>query len=148
MTAHCPHPLETYPWGVIHCGEPVVAGGSLCVEHAAVEAGAAMSADRQPLTHEAAESIYWILREEVGAPERWHDYFVHSQTTRFVPEFRFSGSLGFGGKFWRNPGFLPDGSWGERWYVNYYNEDATEERDAAMQRANERLGRLRAVVFA
>jgi hypothetical protein len=51
-------------------------------------------------------------------------------TTR---EWRFSGHLGFGGKFWRNDG---------RHYVNMYREDSTPERERVLSSLNEAIGQL------
>lgn len=91
------------------------------------------------MTELQAHAVYSVLVETAGASERSRDSFVYSQTREFVSEWRFMGDLGFGGKFWRNTGFLPDGSWGEKWYVNYYAEHETAERRATMEAANARL---------
>lgn len=93
------------------------------------------------LTAELAEAIWTILVEEAGASADLDKRrgFVMVETRRRVDEYRFVGHLGFGGKFWRNPGTRPDGSWGERWYVNCYREDETPERKAAIARTNDRL---------
>lgn len=45
-------------------------------------------------------------------------------------EYRFQGSLGFGGKVWSSSG---------RVYVNCYPEHMTDERRVMIERANERL---------
>lgn len=86
------------------------------------------------LTRDEAYNIYTILVEECGALEREREHFVYVQTDGDVPEYRFQGDLGFGGKFWRNNG---------RWYVNCYPENETHERFMMIRRANIRLANLR-----
>jgi len=49
-------------------------------------------------------------------------------------EYRFIGSLGFGGKFWDNNG---------RFYVSCYQEDETEPRRQAIEKANSKLAEIR-----
>lgn len=97
----------------------------------------------RPLTDETANKVYDILVATIDATERGREYFVHAQTTEHLTEFRLSSPLGFGGKFWRNPGTLPDGTYGERWYVNTYPEDQTPARDAMIAAANTALDTLR-----
>lgn len=80
-----------------------------------------------------ANAVYDVLVEECGAPESMRDHFIY-QTNGVVREWRFSGNLGFGGKFWRSSG---------RWYVNNYNEDRTPERDAMIEAADKRLAELK-----
>lgn len=85
-----------------------------------------------------AHRIYNVLTSDAAAREFNREEFLQwfAQGEREGGrEFRFCGSLGFGGKFWRNMG---------RWYVNCYREDATEERQRIIQRVNEKLERLRA----
>jgi hypothetical protein len=78
--------------------------------------------------------VYDILVEECGAHESERDSFIINQLEKDHPrEWRFCGSLGFGGKFWRNSGRL---------YVNCYNEDATPKRLAMIEKANARLEKL------
>ncbi len=82
----------------------------------------------------AAHAIYDILTEKCGAPENDRMDFAYAQTQPDYPEeWRFSGHLGFGGKFWRNNG---------RRYVTYYPEDQTEQRDEMIARANDRLSTI------
>jgi hypothetical protein len=89
------------------------------------------------LTEAQAEAVWGILEEVCGAA---YDHgFINHQTNSHVVEWRFIGSLGFGGKFWRTTGKRPDGTWGECWLVNCYREDETPERLAAINVANERL---------
>ena len=93
--------------------------------------------DRNPLTVAEAEAIWDILTTEGGATS---DHgFVHHQSTNFETEWRFMGHFGMGGKFRRNTGHRPDGTWGEIWYVDYYPEDRTAERDAIAKRINDLL---------
>jgi hypothetical protein len=96
--------------------------------------------DNGGLSVAEAEAIWAVLVEECGA--KTDHGFVHHQTNRHVTEWRFIGNLGFGGKFWRNSSRRPDDSWGEHWYVTYYPEDQSAERDAAENAANERLWTL------
>lgn len=56
-----------------------------------------------------ADRIYDVLVEHVGARESNRDYFVHIESSGHVTGCRFGGSLGFGGKFWRNTALRPDG---------------------------------------
>lgn len=95
-------------------------------------------ADGSPLSVIAATDIYEILVRVLDAPrdEDGHDVyqFVHHETKGCV-EYRFMGCLGFGGKFWNA---------NDRWYVNCYPEDRTEELDALMKIANDALAFLRA----
>jgi hypothetical protein len=62
---------------------------------------------------------------------------AYCQREHRATEWRFGGSLGFGGKFWRNAG---------RFYVSCYPEDATKTRkkniakvDAALKTLAETL---------
>lgn len=88
---------------------------------------------REALTDHTANAIYDVLVAEVGAAESDRGAFVHHQTKHEeCVEWRFCGSLGFGGKFWRNG----------LWYVNCYSEDRTPERDKAMGKANALLAAL------
>lgn len=89
-----------------------------------------------------AHKVYDVLVTECGASEHGRDEFVYAQTTRHVDEFRFIGALGFGGKFWRNTGRRPDGTWGEVWYVSAYPEDTTERIEAMMDKADAALAAL------
>jgi hypothetical protein len=77
-------------------------------------------------------AIWLILFEECGASTGdVRDQFLHHFPR--CREFRFMGSLGFGGKVhWS----------GGRLYVTCYAENYTPERRDAMQRANDRLHAL------
>ena len=82
-----------------------------------------------------ANHLYDVLVTFAGAPDKGltREMFVNwfgGQYQDFSREFRFQGSLGFGGKFWRNDG---------RFYVNCYNEDETPERLKTIERVNDAL---------
>jgi len=89
---------------------------------------------------ETAEVIYTILVRVCGANPTMRENFVAHFTDGLHErgEWRFSGKLAFGGKFWWN-------SHGDPFYVNYYNEDQTDERDAIVKEANEQLAQLKIV---
>ena len=91
-----------------------------------------MSEEKSQMNEATANAIYDILVEECGAPMRNRRDFVYHQTDSDIREWRFSGSLGFGGKFWRS----------DKWYVSYYQEHQTPERDAMERAANARLATL------
>ena len=97
-----------------------------------------------PLTREHADAVFDILVEHCGAREDMREGFVFHQSNEFCPEYRFIGNLGFGGKFWRNHSFRPDGTLGEHWYVANYSEDDTPATAAARAGANPLLNDLRA----
>lgn len=87
-----------------------------------------------------------VLVNEAGAFEGDRGSFVHHQTTagsRSTGEWRFCGALGFGGKFRRNVNRLPDGTWGEQWYVDCYRENETPETLAIIATVNPLLNALR-----
>lgn len=81
-----------------------------------------------------AGRIYDVLIEECGATA-----FHREQCVRYLTdehgshEFRFQGSLGFGGKVYYNGGRL---------YVSCYPEDRTPERTAMIRSANARLNEI------
>ena len=104
--------------------------------------GKVIEMDRQPLSAEMAGAIYDVLVGECKAPARSREHFIHAQTRRHETEWRFMGSLGFGGKFWRTTGRRSDGSWGECWYVNQYPEDATADSRGVIHAANAKLSAL------
>jgi hypothetical protein len=94
------------------------------------------------VTPATANAIYSILVEECGADsaaDSRGDFVDYLARPTFLNggayEFRFQGSLGFGGKFRMAAG-------GSRWRVDYYPEDRTPERDAMVERANDRLFKL------
>lgn len=79
--------------------------------------------------------MWGILVRECGASPKYAETFAAYMAEEGPKEYRFSGSLGFGGKFYANS---------NGWYVAYYREDRTKERDEAMQRANAAIRNLRA----
>lgn len=87
------------------------------------------------MTKAQAETVYDVLVAECQAMEASRTDFVSNFTAKIARtantrEYRFGGSLGFGGKFYFTP---------KRWYVACYPEDETPERLAAITRANVRL---------
>lgn len=85
----------------------------------------------KPLSPEVAEKVFDILVEICGANSTMRKAFVSSQVSDDLPEWRFIGFLGFGGKFRR-------GDHGSL-YVDCYKEDETKVRQDIIQRANARL---------
>lgn len=93
------------------------------------------------MTRDFFENVWDLLVTEGGAPSseraKWAfvHYFMshHDGDPELGPtlEYRFGGAFGFGGKFWRNP-------YPKRcpYYVNYYPEDRTTERDALVGKIN------------
>lgn len=88
--------------------------------------------DNPTLTKSQANRVFDILVEHCGAQEGMRDDFVRTETNGCT-EFRFGGSLGFGGKFWND---------GSRLYITNYREDETPERNEAMKNANQALSDL------
>jgi hypothetical protein len=76
--------------------------------------------------------VFNILVAEAGANENIRDQFACWWNTK-GSEFRFQGSLGFGGKFWRNY---------EHWYINCYPEDESPQRLAVIEKVNNLLKEL------
>ena len=83
----------------------------------------------EQITEKQANDIYNILMEECGATEYWRDNFVISEVEG-CQEYRFQGTLGFGGKFRNN---------GNGVYVDCYPEDMTPEREKTIESVNARL---------
>lgn len=84
-------------------------------------------------------AIYDILIRTCGAYDSADAYtqFIFAADQFSAPysfEYRFQGSLGFGGKVWLYNGDYP--------YVNCYREDETRERNKAMVQANQYLRNL------
>lgn len=91
------------------------------------------------LTRDQANAVYDILIEECGATDpRGHErvsFAYYMMDERSFKEFRFQGSLGFGGKCRLNGNYpVP--------YVDCYREDQTTERLVMILRANERIAAL------
>ena len=94
-----------------------------------------------PWTTEFASKVWTVLTEECGArvDGRDRESFILAATMPAsqhseggITEYRFGGSLGFGGKIYRGP---PP-------YVTCYIEHSTPERHASILRANRRLEQL------
>lgn len=83
------------------------------------------------MTFKQSYAIWEILVKHVGAHDSESERLAFAET-QFMGcvEYRFQGSLGFGGKFWNYDG---------RWYVTCYPESETPERLAAMAKANAEL---------
>lgn len=96
------------------------------------------------MREKTANGVYDVLVAHCGAREASREDFVYTHTREFCIEYRFMGSLGFGGKFWRNHSFRPDGTYGEHWYVSNYREDETPVTRAAAEAAAGPLDDLRA----
>ena len=83
--------------------------------------------------------MYDILVMHVGARKDSYDRKSFVQCAiiwdyRFSFEYRFMGSLGFGGKIWLPLDQAP--------YVSCYGENETPERNEAIEKANQELSRL------
>jgi len=85
--------------------------------------------------NDTADVIWDILTEHCGASndKTQRDSFIMAATEDKWTEWRFQGSLGFGGKVWNNDG---------RFYVNLYREDETPVRCVARDGANEELAKV------
>lgn len=93
---------------------------------------------RRALTSDEAANVYSILVEECGASARAEEQlsFAIYMTDEFpIKEWRFQGTLGFGGKCRVNSNHNYP-------YVTCYPEDETPARLAAIERANARLAAL------
>lgn len=95
-----------------------------------------MSSDYdRALTPEQADAVFTILVEHAGAhPDDRAEFLYHETKDGGCTEFRFQGSLGFGGKFYVNA---------DRWYVGAYREDMTPDRAEVIERVNGLLAGLR-----
>ena len=89
------------------------------------------------LTAEQANAVWDVLVEHAGASEDGREGFIFHAGSGNLTEYRFIGSLGFGGKFWLD---RHDGSW----RVTCYREDETAARLAAIGVTNAALAGLRA----
>lgn len=84
------------------------------------------------MTDEMKRKVWTVLVDECGAdPDGLSDFLAHWPECH---EYRFIGSLGFGGKVWADRFY--DG-W--RLSVTCYSEDKTPERERAIGRAQSRL---------
>lgn len=100
--------------------------------------------DTNTMSVATANAVFDALVEHGRAREDRRDQFVYDHTTRFHSEDRVVHALGSGGKFRRNRSTRPDGTFGEHWYVDGYQEDSTAERRAVIATLNPVLDRLRA----
>lgn len=91
-----------------------------------------MRDDANTMTPETANAVFDALVAHGGAREERRDYFVHDHTTGYHREDGVVHALGMGGKFRRNRSTRPDGTFGEHWYVDGYQEDYTPERRAVI----------------
>lgn len=79
------------------------------------------------------QNVWTILHEECGAGDEMPlDFAPWPQRGG---EYRFIGALGFGGKVWS----YRYADLGLRLYVTAYPEDMTPERQAMIDKANQRL---------
>ncbi|WP_426513135.1 hypothetical protein ACPPVO_22415 [Dactylosporangium sp. McL0621] len=85
------------------------------------------------MTPEQANAVFDVLVAHAGVYEEQRDELVY-HLTHGCEEFRFMGSLGFGGKLYVEP---------RRWRVSCYREDETPERVEAIRVTNEALVGLR-----
>ncbi|RYF08825.1 MAG: hypothetical protein EOO77_24875 [Oxalobacteraceae bacterium] len=93
---------------------------------------------RREITQEQAAAIYTVLVTDAGAMDRSGERYAF---TRYVvdkqgDEYRFMGSLGFGGKFRNN------GNHDNTPHIDCYAEDLTEARKATIQKVNAKLVEL------
>ena len=92
------------------------------------------------ITSDQADAAYTILVNHAGAPDNINgrnreDFVFYVAECKFPDkEYRFCGSLGFGGKFLNEGDRVP--------VVNCYLEDRTPEREAAILATNEALAVL------
>ena len=80
-----------------------------------------------------------VLKGQTANYQADKDSFVRYFSTGSewqTKEWRFSGDLGFGGKFWRNPGN------GRMHYVSCYSEDLNVERKAICDSLNSAIREL------
>ncbi len=84
--------------------------------------------------------IYDILVASAGAREDDRISFVslHESDTQKDTEYRFCGHLGFGGKFRQR--------WKDAPYVSCYPEDMTAERKVIIEKTNQLLKEVHALL--
>lgn len=84
------------------------------------------------------EEIWEILKRCCGASDHWRDNFIMTAKNHLAEghslEYRFRGSLGFGGKVWIEEGREPR--------VTCYPEDETPARRVMIDAANAELLQL------
>jgi hypothetical protein len=96
---------------------------------------------RYRVNNESAHKIYDLLVARAGANEASREEFIHyvMSDAELPLEFRFHGDFGFGGKVYIAH---------DRWYLDYYHEDRTDELEKTRAQINKilRLIRLRSEV--
>ena len=96
---------------------------------------------RMVIDRETCSRIYAILVRQANVNRDDYSFqgafvFAHTNPFQTPSEFRFQGSLGFGGKFWvRNDGTM---------YVDCYPEDLNVFRQTMIDLINEALEDFRA----
>lgn len=90
-------------------------------------------ADRNLRQPWIASVVYDMLVDECGAKESGRSDLINWMSVQGGAEFRFQGSLGFGGKCWNDRELIR---------VSCYPEDKTPERMEAIGNANARLHKL------
>lgn len=83
--------------------------------------------------------LWDVLVEHADASADGKDAFISCAEQHGIErtfEYRFVGSLGFGGKIWLNNGDFP--------YVNCYREDETPQRERIIRVTNEALKLVKA----
>ena len=84
---------------------------------------------RKELNEEQASQIFDILKEICGANDYWRNNFIQEMCADCT-EYRFSGSLGGGGKLRNNSNGI---------YVDCYQEDLNPERQQTIETVNVKL---------
>ncbi len=88
-----------------------------------------------------AELIFEVLIDICGASTQIKDDFIFRHQPEnllsFPDAYRFAGKLGLGGKF------CISNRMHDRWYVECYSEDVTEERSVMITKANKKLEMIR-----
>ncbi len=97
-----------------------------------------------PLTEQQANDLYDVLVLFAGAHPSWRENFVHVHTRESYyqfgsTEYRFGGSLGFGGKLRIDPHPLPGRAYV---YVDQYREDETFQSLAVIHATNLELRKM------
>lgn len=128
------------PWGVDSGGHYEEGGCFLPMEEIQEKYPTVAQVDWQKEREKkmTAEDLWKVIEKHCGAAEGMKTDFIRDAKEALDRhermEYRFKGSLGFGGKLWLDM----DG----RARVSCYSEDETPERVAAMAAANKMLQRL------
>ncbi len=79
-----------------------------------------------------ASETFDVLVKHAGASESMRGDFVHNHTSETpCDEYRFQGTLGFGGKYWRKTNS-----------VSFYTEDTNADRIKTFTETNKALAML------